>query len=209
METVLPLNSILADFHGHNDRSVDITCKQTLIDSNNSVVLLLIDRERPFIGIYMWYILWVWRIYFINRFNKNAGQPNSNLTYYDGMINLTYSNGDSYSNGRLRKTQITFLCERDGKSYLIINWKTDYRQVHILKPNIALTISWIQKNSGLIHVFSSWPRSTRIRRGTGWHILLQMDDSAGLSWSTDGMPGLRRAAQYTVLICQGEKIVLN
>ena len=41
----------------HNDRSVDITCKQTLIDSNNSVVLLLIDRERPFIGIYMWYIL--------------------------------------------------------------------------------------------------------------------------------------------------------
>ena len=78
------------------------------------------------------------RYYFINRFNKNAGQPNSNLTYYDGMINLTYSNGDSYSNGRLRKTQITFLCQIDGKSYLFKNWKADHPQVHILKPVVLM-----------------------------------------------------------------------
>ena len=170
---------------------------------------IIFDTQRKTIhwDAYRSYILCVWRIYFVNRFNKNAGQPNSNLTYYDGMINLTYSNGDSYSNGRLRKTQITFLCQRDGKSYLIRNWKADHRQVHILKP-VVITISWIQKISGLIHVFSSWPRSTRIRRGTWWHILLQMDDGAGLSRSTNGMPGLRRAAQYSVWFVKVKKLYL-
>ena len=54
-------------------------------------------------------------------FNKNAGQPNANLTYYDGMINLTYTDGDAYSRGPLRKSQITFLCQRNGKLFIKVN----------------------------------------------------------------------------------------
>ena len=54
-------------------------------------------------------------------FNKNAGQPNANLTYYDGMINLTYTDGDAYSRGPLRKSQITFLCQRNGNLFIKVN----------------------------------------------------------------------------------------
>ncbi|XP_067674216.1 cation-independent mannose-6-phosphate receptor-like isoform X2 [Haliotis asinina] len=42
-----------------------------------------------------------------------TGEPNSNLEYFDGMINLTYTNGDSYNNAghTPRQTEIAFLCD--------------------------------------------------------------------------------------------------
>ncbi|XP_055982014.1 cation-independent mannose-6-phosphate receptor isoform X3 [Sorex fumeus] len=45
----------------------------------------------------------------------NLGMSNSKLSYYDGMIQLSYKNGTPYSDGRAaaRSTLITFLCDRD------------------------------------------------------------------------------------------------
>ncbi|XP_056125524.1 cation-independent mannose-6-phosphate receptor [Rhinichthys klamathensis goyatoka] len=45
----------------------------------------------------------------------NLGQFNSGLSYYDGMIQLTYKNGSQYNNKQhtQRSTHISFLCDRD------------------------------------------------------------------------------------------------
>uniref|UniRef100_A0A8C0J8H0 Insulin like growth factor 2 receptor n=1 Tax=Chelonoidis abingdonii TaxID=106734 RepID=A0A8C0J8H0_CHEAB len=44
---------------------------------------------------------------------KNLGEPSSKLSYYDGMIQLTYKNGTTYNNEEKteRSTLITFLCD--------------------------------------------------------------------------------------------------
>lgn len=43
----------------------------------------------------------------------SLGQSNSHLSYYDGLIQLTYSNGSQYNNEQhtLRSTLISFLCD--------------------------------------------------------------------------------------------------
>ncbi|KAM7135316.1 cation-independent mannose-6-phosphate receptor isoform 2-T2 [Molossus nigricans] len=45
----------------------------------------------------------------------SLGQSNAKLSYYDGMIQLSYKNGTSYNNDKHtpRTTLITFLCDRD------------------------------------------------------------------------------------------------
>ncbi|KAJ7342167.1 hypothetical protein JRQ81_009332 [Phrynocephalus forsythii] len=45
----------------------------------------------------------------------SLGVPSSELSYYDGMIQLTYQNGTPYNNEKQtqRSTQITFLCDRE------------------------------------------------------------------------------------------------
>lgn len=45
----------------------------------------------------------------------NLGQFNSKLSYYDGMIQLTYRNGSQYNNKQhtQRSTHISFLCDRE------------------------------------------------------------------------------------------------
>uniref|UniRef100_A0A8C2IVC6 Insulin-like growth factor 2 receptor n=1 Tax=Cyprinus carpio TaxID=7962 RepID=A0A8C2IVC6_CYPCA len=45
----------------------------------------------------------------------NLGEFNSRLSYYDGMIQLTYRNGSQYNNKHhtLRSTHISFLCDRE------------------------------------------------------------------------------------------------
>uniref|UniRef100_A0A8C5X5U1 Insulin like growth factor 2 receptor n=1 Tax=Malurus cyaneus samueli TaxID=2593467 RepID=A0A8C5X5U1_9PASS len=45
----------------------------------------------------------------------SLGQPSSKLSYYDGLIQLTYKNGTEYNNENKtrRSTLITFLCDRD------------------------------------------------------------------------------------------------
>ena len=45
-------------------------------------------------------------------FHKKLGKPNDILFYYDGMLNLTYRNGEPCHNGVNRTTHITFLCNR-------------------------------------------------------------------------------------------------
>lgn len=44
----------------------------------------------------------------------SLGLPNSRLSYYDGLIQLTYKNGTAYNNEKKtqRSTLITFLCDR-------------------------------------------------------------------------------------------------
>ena len=44
----------------------------------------------------------------------NAGRPNGDLVYFDGMLKLMYHDGDVYSdtNHTSRHTEITFLCDR-------------------------------------------------------------------------------------------------
>lgn len=43
----------------------------------------------------------------------NLGKANSRLSYYDGLIQLTYSNGSKYNNKEHthRSTLISFLCD--------------------------------------------------------------------------------------------------
>ncbi|XP_022790425.1 cation-independent mannose-6-phosphate receptor-like [Stylophora pistillata] len=43
------------------------------------------------------------------------GLENKNLYYYDGMLNLTYQDGDKCHNGLPRTTHITFLCNQSAK----------------------------------------------------------------------------------------------
>lgn len=45
----------------------------------------------------------------------NLGMSNSKLSYYDGMIQLSYKDGTPYGDGRPmpRTTLITFLCDRE------------------------------------------------------------------------------------------------
>lgn len=45
----------------------------------------------------------------------SLGEFNSQLSYYDGMLKLSYSNGSRYNNGQhtLRSTMISFLCDRE------------------------------------------------------------------------------------------------
>lgn len=45
----------------------------------------------------------------------SLGEANSHLSYYDGLIQLTYSNGSQYNNKQhtLRSTVISFLCDPD------------------------------------------------------------------------------------------------
>lgn len=45
----------------------------------------------------------------------SLGMPSSELSYYDGMIELNYQNGTVYNNEEhiQRSTHITFLCDRD------------------------------------------------------------------------------------------------
>lgn len=42
----------------------------------------------------------------------SLGEANAHLSYYDGLIQLTYSNGSQYNNEQhtLRSTLISFLC---------------------------------------------------------------------------------------------------
>lgn len=43
----------------------------------------------------------------------SLGLPSSKLSYYDGLIQLTYKNGTAYNDEKktLRSTLITFLCD--------------------------------------------------------------------------------------------------
>lgn len=45
----------------------------------------------------------------------SLGEVNSHLSYYDGLIQLTYSNGSRYNDDRhtARSTLISFLCDPD------------------------------------------------------------------------------------------------
>lgn len=45
----------------------------------------------------------------------SLGLPSSRLSYYDGLIQLTYKNGTAYNNENKtqRSTLITFLCDHD------------------------------------------------------------------------------------------------
>ena len=45
----------------------------------------------------------------------SLGDFNSRLSYYDGLIQLSYANGSQYNNKQhtLRSTLISFLCDRD------------------------------------------------------------------------------------------------
>lgn len=45
----------------------------------------------------------------------SLGQANSHLSYYDGLIQLVYSNGSQYNDDRhtARSTLISFLCDPD------------------------------------------------------------------------------------------------
>lgn len=45
----------------------------------------------------------------------SLGQANSQLSYYDGLIQLVYSNGSEYNDDRhtARSTLISFLCDPD------------------------------------------------------------------------------------------------
>uniref|UniRef100_A0AAZ3QLR5 Insulin-like growth factor 2 receptor n=1 Tax=Oncorhynchus tshawytscha TaxID=74940 RepID=A0AAZ3QLR5_ONCTS len=47
--------------------------------------------------------------------DQSLGEFNSQLSYYDGMIKLSYSNGSRYNNVQhtLRSTMISFLCDRE------------------------------------------------------------------------------------------------
>lgn len=47
-----------------------------------------------------------------SKHNFTLGLENKNLYYYDGMLNLTYHNGEKCHNGVSRKTHITFLCNQ-------------------------------------------------------------------------------------------------
>ena len=40
-----------------------------------------------------------------------TGEANSNLIYFDGLLKLRYVHGDQCHNGKIRETQITFLCD--------------------------------------------------------------------------------------------------
>ncbi|KAK3097797.1 hypothetical protein FSP39_013248 [Pinctada imbricata] len=81
----------------------------------------------------------------------NAGQVNTNVTYFDGIIKLTYKNGDAVENSKpsvSRETQIAFECDRKagiGSPSFIPNnitgvlefeWKTEYAC-----PNIPVECS--------------------------------------------------------------------
>nr|2KVA_A Chain A, Cation-independent mannose-6-phosphate receptor [Bos taurus]2KVB_A Chain A, Cation-independent mannose-6-phosphate receptor [Bos taurus] len=50
-----------------------------------------------------------------DRKSWNLGRSNAKLSYYDGMIQLTYRDGTPYNNEKRtpRATLITFLCDRD------------------------------------------------------------------------------------------------
>ena len=52
---------------------------------------------------------------FSNRKSWNLGRSNAKLSYYDGMIQLTYRDGTPYNTEKHtpRATLITFLCDRD------------------------------------------------------------------------------------------------
>lgn len=45
----------------------------------------------------------------------SLGTPSSELSYYDGMIQLNYHNGTPYNDGKQtqRSTHITFLCDHE------------------------------------------------------------------------------------------------
>jgi len=51
----------------------------------------------------------------------NAGVANKKLSYYDGMLKLVYTDGDSYNSAPVnRSTEIIFLCDYaagDGSPY--------------------------------------------------------------------------------------------
>uniref|UniRef100_A0A8C1Z5G4 Insulin-like growth factor 2 receptor n=1 Tax=Cyprinus carpio TaxID=7962 RepID=A0A8C1Z5G4_CYPCA len=51
----------------------------------------------------------------VDQSSWNLGEFNSRLSYYDGMIQLTYRNGSQYNNKHhtLRSTHISFLCDRE------------------------------------------------------------------------------------------------
>ena len=51
---------------------------------------------------------------FSDRKSWNLGRSNAKLSYYDGMIQLTYRDGTPYNNEKRtpRATLITFLCDR-------------------------------------------------------------------------------------------------
>lgn len=52
---------------------------------------------------------------FSDRKSWNLGRSNAKLSYYDGMIQLTYRDGTPYNDEKRtpRATLITFLCDRD------------------------------------------------------------------------------------------------
>jgi hypothetical protein len=54
-------------------------------------------------------------IYFSDKKSWNLGLSNAKLSYYDGMIQLSYKDGTPYNNEKHtpRATLITFLCDRD------------------------------------------------------------------------------------------------
>ncbi|ETE64374.1 Cation-independent mannose-6-phosphate receptor [Ophiophagus hannah] len=57
----------------------------------------------------------------------NLGMPSSQLSYYNGIIQLNYQNGTPYNNAQhtKRSTHITFLCDRDANKSVLEYQKED------------------------------------------------------------------------------------
>lgn len=68
----------------------------------------------------------------------SLGEANSRLSYYDGLIQLTYSNGSQYNNKEhtLRSTLISFLCDPEAGA-----GKPDFQVTSSLFPLVVKTVS--------------------------------------------------------------------
>ena len=81
------------------------------------------------------------KIFFFFRDSFNIGQFSTKLSYFDGMINLTYTDGTPYNDAAAtpRKSEITFICDQSaGKGtptylsevtsghYYGFEWRTAY-----------------------------------------------------------------------------------
>lgn len=83
--------------HMHICFSVCTTRNLTRLELNNDTIMIRISYFTMFFSWSSW----------------SLGEANSRLSYYDGMIQLTYSNGSQYNNKEHthRSTLISFLCD--------------------------------------------------------------------------------------------------
>ncbi|NWU92230.1 MPRI protein, partial [Upupa epops] len=124
----------------------------------------------------------------------SLGMPSSKLSYYDGLIQLTYKNGTAYNDEKKtqRSTLITFLCDRqagigqpeyqveDNYTYNF-RWYTEYAC-----PEIPLECVVTDPNTMDQYDLSSLAKSER--RGENWYA---MDNSR---------PGERK--KYYINVCR-------
>ena len=106
----------------------------------------------------------------------NTGQPNSNLTYYDGMVKLTYTDGDSYhtTNPINRKTEITFLCDHEqGKGSPEFQDETDHTYsfrwfTSYACPETPVECVVVDEQNNLQYDLSRYVGSWKARFHTSW-----------------------------------------